>query len=117
MTGKRRFRIEPTSQGPRLVLNEKPQPPVWGRLDAPPALAADKLAFEYLSQPIDIFITMPETIYTVCWDGEQGFDYRIYDLHVEKLVKLKPDIGLILFVGIPNGVPYRWARKHPDELA
>jgi hypothetical protein len=88
---------------------------VWGRLDNPGRNACEKLD-EYRPTGIQHFLTIADDYYTVGWDGVED-DYGFYEHHLDRLVRSMPEVKLIVFVGIASGVPYRWAKANPSELA
>jgi hypothetical protein len=100
-----------------LALQGEPASRAWARNVAPGALGVDKLAFEYLETGIELFLVDPEIMWPIGWDGDAGYDHRHYELHLDRLLDVKPDLKMVLFTGIGQGVPYRWARNHTDQLA
>lgn len=88
---------------------------MWARLALPSELAVDKLT-QYTPAGIQIYFTGIDWGNTLCWDGDDGYDFRPYEEQLEKLIKVKPDIKLIPYVGIRDGAPYRWCKKYPNEL-
>ena len=109
--------IHAQAGGLHLRLNGRPVSRAMARNVAPGAMAVEKLVYEYLETGIDLFFVDPEVLWTICWDGEDGYDYARYEHHLDRLLDVKPDMKMILYVGIGHGVPYRWARRHTDQLA
>ena len=101
---------------PELFINGKEDSRVWARLDAPHDMALEKIK-QYDGAEIDFYITTSHENITVCWDGADGYDYREYEVHLQRLIENHPNIKLVLFVGIPNGAPYKWSNKYPEEMA
>ena len=89
--------------------------PTWAVLDLPAYYAADKLA-QYAPADIRTFITGPSNVYYFGWDGGNHYHYGEYEAHLARLVRAKPDIRLILWVGSRIGAPHRWCRTHENEL-
>ncbi len=98
-----------------VFVNGERQSRMWGRLSLPGELAAEKLD-QYLGAGIDVYLTDMDGDCTLCWDGEDGYDYAPYDRHLERIVGRKPDIRLILYVGCAGASPYRWNARHEDQL-
>ena len=101
---------------PELFIEGRMHSRMWGRVAIPSELAPEKLE-QYAGAGIDVFMTGPHGSYSLGWDGADGYDYASIEAHLARLVRAKPDIRLVLFCGCPNGVPYRWAKAHHDQLA
>jgi hypothetical protein len=98
-----------------VFVNDERQSRMWGRLSLPGELAPEKLD-QYLDADIDVYLTDMDADCTLCWDGEDEYDYAPYDRHIERIVRRKPDIKLILYVGCAGGSPYKWNVRHEDQL-
>jgi len=100
---------------PDLYIDGKKASRMWGRLALPSDYAPEKLE-QYRGAGIDVYFTALDTAISLCWDGEDEYYFDKYEAHVRRLVTIKPDIRLILYVGGTGGSPYRWCKKHPEEL-
>lgn len=100
---------------PQVFVNGESTSRMWGRLALPAELAVDKLK-QYSPAGIQVYFTAIDRSNALCWDGEDQYDYRPYEIQLERLIKAKPDIQLILYVGVRDGAPYRWVKAHQDEL-
>ena len=99
---------------PELLLDGKPVSRMWGRLDLPAALGHVKLE-QYREAGIDVYFTALDAACSLCWDGGDSgdsYDFAPYLSHIERLVRIKDDIRLILYVGCTGGSPYLWSRRY-----
>lgn len=86
-----------------------------GRLSLPGEWALEKLA-QYEGAGIRVFLTNTDDECSLGWNGEDEYDYTPYEWHIERLVRRKPDILLILYVGCQGSAPYLWNVAHEDQL-
>lgn len=98
-----------------ILVNGKPVSRMLGRLSLPSEWALEKLE-QYEAAGIDIFLTNTDQECSLGWDGEDEFDYEPYEHQLDRLVRRKPDILLVLYVGCSGGSPYKWNRAHEEEL-
>lgn len=100
---------------PELFVDGVKMSRMWGRLALPSDYAPEKME-QYAPAGIDVYMTACDTAISLCWNGEDEFYFDKYEAHIRRLVEIKPDIKLILYVGGTGGVPYRWCMNHPGEL-
>jgi hypothetical protein len=100
---------------PELFINGQQTSRMLGRLSCPGEWSPEKIE-QYKGSGINIFLTDVDLETTLCWDGEDGYDYRLYEWHLEKILDVNPDIFLIPYVGTAGCAPYKWNRKHEDQL-
>ena len=100
---------------PELFINGQQTSRMLGRLSCPGEWSPEKIA-QYQGSGINVFLTDVDRETTLCWDGEDGYDYRPYEWHLEKILDVNPDIFLIPYVGTAGCAPYKWNRKHEDQL-
>jgi hypothetical protein len=102
---------------PEIFLDGEMVSRMCGRAALPGHLAAEKLA-QYESAGIRLFLTeMNDYQNPIVWNGRDEYEFRPYELQLERMIRAKPDIALILFVGCPDGSPYLWTLDHPEEMA
>jgi hypothetical protein len=107
--------IRTTNGNPELFVGGRRQSRMLGRLALPSEWAPEKLD-QYLDAGIDVYLTNVDMECSLCWDGEDTWDYEPYEWHLERIVRRKPDIRLILYVGCSGGAPYKWNVRHEDQL-
>lgn len=98
-----------------LRIDGKEVSPGFGRLQQPNYWAVEKLD-QFMDLGYDLFFVQLGELGDAswCWDGEGGYDYRQYELHIRAIVEKDPAARLILFVG--GKPPARWQGNHPDEM-
>ena len=99
---------------PELLVDGQRPSPGFGRLQQPNYWAREKLD-QFFKPDFNLFFVQIGELDTAgwCWDGEGGYDYRQYELHIEGIIAKKPDARLILFLG--GRPPYAWLRNHPED--
>jgi len=107
--------IQSINGDPQLFINGVPQSRMMGRLSCPGGFAPEKME-QYLGSGINVFLTDVDIECTLGWDGEYTYDYRFYEHHLDKILEVNPDIYLIIYVGCAGSAPYKWNRKHEDQL-
>jgi len=88
---------------------------MWGRLALPGQNAPEKLA-QYEHAGIEIYLTNLDMEWNIGWNGDETYDFRPYELHLDRILSVKPDIKLVLYVGYPGAAPYKWCRANEDQL-
>lgn len=99
----------------RLEADGKPVSPGFGRLQQPNYWAVEKLD-QFMDLGYDLFFVQLGELESAswCWDGENGYDYRQYEIHLRAIIEKYPVARLILFLG--GKPPARWQKNHPDEM-
>ena len=100
---------------PELYVDNRRQSRLIGRNTLPDDLAINKTVILEKADVKILMVQSPEFI-PLCWDGDAGYDYTVYDNHVRKFVDQNPDVYLILFVGSWMAAPYKWLQKNEDDL-
>ena len=100
---------------PELQIDGLRPSPGFGRLQQPNYWAREKLD-QFFAPDFDLFFVQIGELDTLgwCWDGRGGYDYRQYELHIDSILRKKPNARLILFIG--GRPPYAWQQAHSDEL-
>lgn len=100
---------------PELLIDGARPSPGFGRLQQPNYWAREKLE-QFIAPGFDLFFVQIGELDTLgwCWDGRGGYDYRQYELHIDGILRKKPDARLILFLG--GRPPYAWQQAHPEDL-
>lgn len=101
---------------PEVFVDGKLAARSWARADLPGFLAVEKMD-QWEAADVRVILTALDQPNSLGWDGRDGFSYAVYEEHIARLIKRKPDIRLILYVGFRLGAPYNWCRDHMDELA
>lgn len=66
---------------PELFVNGQRSSRMWGRLALPADLGPEKME-QYLPAGIDTYLTAIDATISLCWDGEEGYYFDKYELHV-----------------------------------
>ena len=82
-----------------------------------PAYNAIEKVEQFREAGIDLYITELFDPFMFCWDGRDEYYYDHYEAHLSRLIAVRPDIRLIVYIGARLGAPYRWACDHIDQLA
>jgi hypothetical protein len=103
------------NQSPELIFDGERPSPGFGRLMQPNYWALEKLD-QYERPRYNLFFVQIGEMESSGWnwDGEDGYDYRDYDAHLERILAKRPDARLNLFLG--GRVPYLWQVTHRDDL-
>ncbi|MGF1451464.1 MAG: beta-galactosidase [Opitutales bacterium] len=88
---------------------------MWGRLALPGQNAPEKLG-QYQPAGIEVYLTNLDLEWNIGWNGDDTYDYRPYETHLDRILSVDPDAKLVLYVGYAGAAPYRWAREHEDQL-
>lgn len=99
-----------------VLIDGKQQSHMWGRIDLPGQNAPEKLE-QYLDAGIDIYLTNVDLEWNNGWNGDDTYDFRAYEMHLDRILAVKPDIKLVLYVGYAGSAPYKWCRANEDQLA
>lgn len=99
-----------------VFVNGARQSRMWGRLALPGQNAPEKLD-QYIDAGIDVYFTNVDLEWNNGWNGDDTYDYRHYEIHLDRILAVKPDIKLVLFVGYSGSAPYKWCRANEDQLA
>jgi hypothetical protein len=110
-----RAEIQSIDGNTEILVNGERVSRMLGRLSLPGEWAPEKLA-QYKDAGIRIFLTNTDDECSLGWNGVDEYDYRPYEWHIERLVREKPDILLVLYVGCQGSAPYLWNVAHEDEL-
>ncbi len=98
-----------------VFVNGERQSRMWGRLALPAQNAPEKIE-QYMEAGIDAYLTTIDLDCNIGWNGDDTYEYRPYEVHLDRILAVKPDIKLVLFVGYSASAPYRWCRKNEDHL-
>ena len=89
---------------------------MWACLDVPAYWAAEKLD-QYTPAGLKCFFTGPSNVYYLGWDGGSLYHYEEYEAHIARLVRARPELQLVLWVGSRVGAPHKWCRENEPQLA
>ena len=98
-----------------VYIDGEKQSRMWGRLALPAQNAPEKLG-QYQEAGIEVYLTNLDMEWNIGWNGDDTFDFRPYELHLDRILAVKPDIKLILYVGYSGAAPYKWCRANEDQL-
>ncbi len=100
---------------PRVSMDGTAMQPGFGRLQQPNYWAREKLD-DFLHLGFDLFFVQLGELGDAswCWNGEDIYDYRQYELHLRAILEKHPGARFIPFVG--GKPPARWQSNHPDEM-
>ena len=100
---------------PELFINNELASRMWGRAALPSVLGPEKVE-QYAPAGIQIYFTALDAQTSVGWNGADEYEFRPYEVQLDRLIRAKPDILLIPYLGWAGGSPYRWCKAHPEEL-
>lgn len=98
-----------------VFVNGERQSRMWGRIALPGQNAPEKLE-QYLDAGIDIYLTNVDLEWNNGWNGDDTYDFRAYEMHLDRILAVKPDIKLVLYVGYAGAAPYKWCRANEEQL-
>ena len=109
-------RIESINGVPDLLIDGELHSRMVGREFGRMDLETECLRHLKETRGIRLYMVKSPLKNTTGWDGRDGYDYRPFEMMIDKYLEVNPDLLLILHVGILTRAPWKWMEDHEDQL-